>query len=46
MLPTITMREITLHKTVRRALSVEEAITVISFHKRKICAKSTPLNSE
>lgn len=42
---TIIIRKITLYKTVCRALSVDEAIILTTFNKRKICAKSAPLNS-
>jgi len=39
------MTKITLHKAVGRELSVEEAITITTFNKRKVCVKSSPLNS-
>ena len=38
------MRRITLHKSVGSELSVEGAMTVTTFNKRKIFAKSSPLN--
>lgn len=41
----ITVRNITIQKTFGRALSAEEAITLTTFNKRNVCAKSAPLNS-